>query len=304
MAHATPAVGGGPSLLLPSPLQEVHDDRLARHDVRLLLKRDDLIHPDLAGNKWRKLKYNLDAARRAGHRVLLTFGGAYSNHIRATAAAGRLFGFETIGVIRGEEHLPLNPVLDFAVRQGMRLTYLDRTTYRRKTDPDVIERLHRRYGDFYLLPEGGSNPPAVRGCAEIPAEIETGYDVICCPCGTGGTLAGIAAGARPEARAIGFAVLKGAAFLVDEVAELQRRTYGRVTGSWRIDLDQHHGGYAKRTPALERFAADFARRHGLRPDLVYVAKMLFGVFALAETGEIAPGSTVVAVITGRPEGAG
>lgn len=295
---------GGPSLLLPTPLQEIHDDRLARQGVRLLLKRDDLIHPDIPGNKWRKLKYNLDAARRAGHRVLLTFGGAYSNHIRATAAAGRLFGFDTIGVIRGEEHLPLNPVLDFAVRQGMRLTYLDRTTYRRKTDPDVVDRLRRRFGDFYLLPEGGSNPAAVRGCAEIPAEIDVDYDVICCPCGTGGTLAGIAAGMRPGARAIGFAVLKGAAFLLDQVAELQRRTYGHVTGSWRIDLDHHHGGYARRTPALDRFLADFARRHGLRPDRVYVGKMLFGVFALAESGEIAPGSTVVAVMTGAPEDPG
>ncbi len=287
-------------LRLPSPLQPIDDDRLSRHGVRLLLKRDDLIHPDLPGNKWRKLKYNLAAARQAGHRTLLTFGGASSHHIRATAAAGRLFGFDTIGVIRGEEHLPLNPVLDFATRQGMRLTYLDRGTYRRKTDRHVIERLHQDHGDFYLLPEGGSNTLAVRGCAEIPAEIGTPYDVICCPCGTGGTLAGIAAGTPPGTRATGFAVLKGASFLTGEVAGLQRRTYGRTIGSWHVDLDHHHGGYARRTPELDRFAADFERRHGLRLDRVYVAKMMSGVFTHTADGRIPPGSTVVAVVTGTP----
>ncbi|MEV5409349.1 pyridoxal-phosphate dependent enzyme [Thermopolyspora sp. NPDC052614] len=301
MTMRIPGVTGADlELLLPSPLEPIDDDRLARHDVRLLLKRDDLIHPDLPGNKWRKLKYNLAAARQAGHRTLLTFGGAYSNHIRATAAAGRLFGFDTIGVIRGERHLPLNPVLDFAVRQGMRLAYLDRTTYRAKTDPGVIERLHHEHGDFYLLPEGGSNALAVRGCAEIPAEIGEPYDVICCPCGTGGTLAGIAAGTPPGTRAIGFAVLKGASFLVAEVARLQRQAYGHTVGDWHVDLDHHHGGYARRTPDLDRFAADFERRHGLRLDRVYVAKMMLGVFTLVADGRIPPGSTVVAVVTGVP----
>lgn len=295
-------IGAGLGLRLPSPLEPLHDDRLSRHGVRLLLKRDDLIHPDLPGNKWRKLRHNLAEARRAGHRTLLTFGGAYSNHIRATAAAGRLLGFDTIGVIRGEEHLPLNPVLAFAAGQGMRLTYMDRSTYRAKTDPAVVERLRREHGDFHLLPEGGSNALAVRGCAEIPAEIDVPYDVICCPCGTGGTLAGIAAGLCPGARAIGFAVLKGASFLAGEVARLQREAYGRTVGSWHVDLDHHCGGYARRTPELDRFIDDFARRHGMRLDRIYGAKMMLGVFALVADGRIPPGSTVVAVVTGRLDG--
>lgn len=122
--------------------------------VRLLVKRDDLIHPEIPGNKWRKLKFNLAAAREQGAGTLLTFGGAYSNHIRATAAAGRYFGFETIGVVRGEEHLPLNSSLAYAARLGMRLSYLDRVTYRRKHEPGIIGRLRQRFGDFYLLPEG------------------------------------------------------------------------------------------------------------------------------------------------------
>lgn len=135
------------------------DDRLADAGVRLLLKREDPINLEVPGNKWRKLKYNLAEAERSGHRTLLTFGGAYSNHIRATAAAGELFGFTTIGVIRGEQHLPLNESLSYAVQRGMRLTYLDRATYRQKHDPAVIDRLRKTFGDFYLVPEGGSNGP-------------------------------------------------------------------------------------------------------------------------------------------------
>jgi 1-aminocyclopropane-1-carboxylate deaminase len=285
-----------------STVEEVHDERLRRRGVRLLLKRDDLIHPEIPGNKWRKLKYNLTEARSQGQRTLLTFGGAYSNHIRATAAAGRAFGFATIGVIRGEEHLPLNPSLAYAVEKGMRLTYLDRTTYRRKSDTSVVARLGEEYGEFYLLPEGGSNALAVRGCAEITPEINEQSperpDIVCCACGTGATLAGIAASLREGQRAIGFSALKGGDFLVDEVVRLQQEAFGTVSGNWTIELDFHFGGYAKRRPALDDFIQDFQRRHGIALEWVYVAKMLYGIFALVESGRIAPHSTIVAVLTG------
>src|SRR5690606_10684197 len=149
---------------------------------------------------------------RAGHDTILTFGGAYSNHIYATASAGRLFGFRTVGVIRGEEHLPLNDVLRHAVTCGMTLRYLDRTRYRRKYDEDIVAPLRAEFGDFYLLPEGGTNPLAVRGCAEVVAEIDVPFDYLACPMGTGGTLAGLVAGLRGRAHALGFPVLKGGAF--------------------------------------------------------------------------------------------
>ncbi|MEV0969238.1 1-aminocyclopropane-1-carboxylate deaminase/D-cysteine desulfhydrase [Microtetraspora glauca] len=281
-----------PAACVPSPIEEVRDERLGA--VRLLLKRDDLIHPEISGNKWRKLKYNPRSGR------VLTFGGAYSNHIRAVAAAGAAYGFETIGVIRGEEHLPLNPSLAYAVGRGMRLTYLDRTAYRRKHTPEVIDALRVEFGDFHLLPEGGSNAAAVRGCAEIPPELDTqldgGYDLVCCPVGTGGTLAGIAAGLPPGREAVGFSVLKGGEFLTGEVARLQREALGRVTGGWRVECGFHFGGYARSTPELEAFASDFAVRHGLLLDRIYVAKMMYGVYALAR--DLAPGTVVVAVITG------
>jgi 1-aminocyclopropane-1-carboxylate deaminase len=279
-------------------MQELHDERLARTGVRLLLKRDDLINPDVPGNKWRKLKYNLAEAERSGHRTLLTFGGAYSNHIRATAAAGERFGFSTIGVIRGEEHLPLNDSLAYAVRHGMRLTYLDRGTYRQQHDPAVIARLRQAFGRFYLVPEGGSNGLGVRGCAEISTEVPDDFDVICCPCGTGGTLAGIALRLPSGQRALGFSVLKNGGFLVDEVIRLQREAAGREVGCWDIELGYHFGGYAKTTPELTAFIADFQRRHGLALDRVYVAKMMYGIIDLSRSGFFASGSTVIAVITG------
>ena len=301
---------------LPSPLTEVTDNRLAGAGVRLYLKRDDLISPEFPGNKWRKLSLNLEAARRAGHSALLTFGGAYSNHIRATAAAGRAFGFSTVGVIRGEEHRPLNPSLREAVANGMRLAYLDRATYRRKAEPDVIAALHVRFGDFYLLPEGGSNGLAARGCARIPAEIAVPFDVICCPCGTGGTLAGIAAGLRDGQQAIGFSALRGGGrFLPAAVEALQREAFTGPAAppaptplvppaalalrlGWEIDDRFHFGGFARRTAELDRFIAEFAAPHGLTLEWVYVAKMMYGIYARAGQGSFAPGSTVVAVVTG------
>lgn len=285
-------------LRVPSPVVELEDDRLVAAGVRLLVKRDDLIHPELPGNKWRKLKYNLVAATDQGHDTLLTFGGAYSNHIRATAAAGYYFGYRTIGVIRGEEHLPLNPSLAYAVGRGMRLTYLDRTTYRHKHTPEVIDALRQRWGRFYLLPEGGSNPLAVTGCAELPGEIDRDFDVICCPVGTGGTLAGIAAGLAPGRRAIGFSVLKGGEFLAGEVERLQFEAVGKSTGNWHIEHGFHCGGYAKATPELGEFAADFTARHAITLDMVYTAKMMLGVITLAQDGRFAQGSRIVAVVTG------
>lgn len=281
-------------------MEYLRDDRLRDRGVQVWLKRDDLIHPEVPGNKWRKLKHNLVAAARQNHHALLTFGGAYSNHLRATAAAGHYGGFSTIGIVRGERCVPLNPSLADAARLGMRLSYMDRVTYRRKSDPDVIAALEGDFGPFYLVPEGGTNELAVRGCAEIPAEIEQDFEVICCPCGTGGTLAGIAAGLGPGQRAVGFSALKGGEFLARDVAELQQRTFGACSGNWTMEYGFHFGGFARRPAGLGMFITDFRARHGLTLDWVYVAKMMYGLYALAERGTFEPGSRVIAVITGPP----
>ncbi|MFC5802355.1 1-aminocyclopropane-1-carboxylate deaminase/D-cysteine desulfhydrase [Streptomyces formicae] len=285
---------------LPSPVEPVEDERFTRHGVRLLLKRDDLIHQDLPGNKWRKLAPNLPAA--AG-RPVLTFGGAYSNHLRATAAAGRLLGFPTIGVVRGEELAgrPLNPSLARCAADGMRLRFVDRATYRRRADPQVLAELltelPSEYGDCYVVPEGGSNEAAVRGCAELGRELHGVADVVAVACGTGGTLAGLAAGLAPGQRALGMAVLKGG-FLAGDVRDLQKSAFGRPAGDWSLDDRFHFGGYARTTPALDAFAEDFEARHGLPVERLYVAKMLYGLVALADEGAFPPGTALAAVITG------
>ncbi|MFI1306595.1 1-aminocyclopropane-1-carboxylate deaminase/D-cysteine desulfhydrase [Streptomyces sioyaensis] len=302
----------------PSPVQEIEDERFARRGVRLLLKRDDLIHSTLPwdtaahgpvdlyppGNKWRKLEPNLRAAAAAGDRTLLTFGGAYSNHLRATAAAGRLLGFCTIGVVRGDELAgrPLNPSLARCAADGMRLHFLDRARYRRATDPDVLAVLHDHFGAFRLIPEGGSNSLAAQGCTELGRELRGVADTVAVACGTGGTLAGLAAGLGPRQRALGFPVLKGGRphFLGRAVAELQTAAFGGPRGTWRLDDRFHCGGYARRTPELDAFADAFEDRHGLPLERSYVAKLLYGLTTLAEEGAFAPGSAVAAVITGRP----
>ncbi|MFD3979688.1 1-aminocyclopropane-1-carboxylate deaminase/D-cysteine desulfhydrase [Streptomyces griseus] len=284
---------------LPSPLQEVRDERFARHGVRLFLKRDDLIHPDLPGNKWRKLALNLEAA--AG-RTVLTFGGAYSNHLRATAAAGRLLGFPTVGVVRGDElaRRPLNPSLARCAADGMRLHFVDRTTYRAKASSEVLEGLLGLFGDVVVLPEGGSNALAAQGCTALGREVAGEVDVAAVACGTGGTLAGLAAGLDPGQRALGVPVV-GGGFLGEEVARLQREAFGGPAGDWSLEERFTFGGYARTTPELAAFTDGFEDRHGLPVERVYVAKLLFALTARAEEGAFAPGTRLAAVITGAPD---
>ncbi|MFF9767385.1 1-aminocyclopropane-1-carboxylate deaminase/D-cysteine desulfhydrase [Streptomyces sp. NPDC014636] len=285
---------------LPSPHQEIRDDRFARQGLRLLLKRDDLIHPDLIGNKWRKLVPNIAAARG---RALVTFGGAYSNHLRATAAAGRLLGLPTTGVVRGQElaDRPLNPSLARCAADGMRLHFVDRSTYRRKTERDILAGILRAAGaeGAYVVPEGGSNAEAVRGCRALGVELRGQADVVAVACGTGGTLAGLAAGLAAGQRALGVPVLRGG-FLEADVQDLQKRAFGARSGSWSLDDRFHCGGYARTTPELEAFARDFEQRHGLPVERLYVAKLLYGLRALAEEGAFPRGTTIAAVVTGRP----
>ncbi|MER7835683.1 pyridoxal-phosphate dependent enzyme [Streptomyces sp. NPDC096040] len=283
---------------LPSPLEELADDRFARHGVRLLLKRDDLIHPELIGNKWRKLVPNIEAA---DGRPVLTFGGAYSNHLRATATAGRLLGFPTVGVVRGEELAarPLNPSLARCAADGMRLHFVDRSTYRRKTEPGVPAALARAAGaeDAYVVPEGGSNAAAVRGCRALGEELRGRADVVAIACGTGGTLAGLAAGLGTGQRALGVPVLRGG-FLEGETERLQTEAFGGRRGEWSLDGRFHFGGYARTTPELQDFARDFEDRHGMAVERLYVAKLLYGLVELAAEGAWGRGTRVAAVITG------
>lgn len=277
--------------------QPIHNALLKEKAVTLLIRREDLLVPDISGNKWRKLKYNLIAAGKQGYDTLLSFGGAYSNHIYALAAAGKKYGFRTIGLIRGEAHHPLNPTLAFATHCGMQLHYLSRQDYRKKEDPAFQAALQEQYDPHYLIPEGGTNELAVQGCAEIVTDMDREFDYICCPCGTGGTLAGMVTALQPHQTALGFSALKGGAFLEDIVA-----AYAGTTGGWQILHDYHFGGYAKVTEELLAFVKKFETDFEIPLEPIYTGKMLYGIFDLVKRDYFPRGTVVVAVHTGGLQG--
>ena len=264
-----------------------------------------MLHPDFGGNKWRKLKYNLIHARDNHFDTLLTFGGAWSNHIYATAAAGKTFGFKSIGIIRGEEHQPLNATLSFAKKCGMQLHYIDRAQYRQKNELHYLEALKQQFGHVYILPEGGSNSLAVKGCEEIVKEIDIPYDVICCASGTGATLAGIISAIKPEQTAIGFSALKGGEYLTAEVDAFLKNTNlncKSLAMNWRIENRFHCGGYAKINENLIQFMQAFQSQYDVTLDAVYTGKMFYGLFELIKTGAFKPGTTIIAIHSGGLQG--
>lgn len=286
-----------------SPVQWLPDPFPEPVPIRLAIKRDDQLHPLVSGNKWRKLKYNLLAAQQQQHTTLLTFGGAYSNHLYATAAAGQALGFRTIGVVRGDElaSRPRNATLAFCESAGMHLHFVSRTDYVRKETPAFMADLVHRFGRFYALPEGGSNELAVQGTAEIMpellAQLGTVPDYVACPVGTGGTLAGLAATSPPTTRVLGFGVLNGVGQL-PLVAGLPHRQPG---GVWDV-FEYALGGYARTPDFLLPFIRDVERQTGVRLEQVYTGKMLYGIYDLARQGYFEPGATVVAIHTGGLQG--
>jgi 1-aminocyclopropane-1-carboxylate deaminase len=302
-------------IFFPPAIQKINSE-IARHaGVDLYVLRLDLMHPWVNGNKWFKLKYNLLEAKEKHFTTLLTFGGAYSNHIYATAAAGNLFGFRTIGVIRGEETLPLNPTLSFAVQQGMQLVYLNREMYRQRNTATLQEYLQQRFGKVFTIPEGGSNLNGMRGCTEIVGDAmpTPGYayafNHICVACGTATTLAGIALSLHQGQRAIAFPVLKNGSFLTQEIESLLTNylTSGLPApssspASWELVCDYHFGGYAKVNDELLMFSQQFREEYGIPLDYVYTAKMFYGVMDLLKQEFFCRGDRLLLVHTGGLQG--
>ena len=270
--------------------------------VEVFVKREELLHPTISGNKWRKLKYNLIHAHENNYKTLLTFGGAFSNHIHATASAGNLFGLQTIGIIRGEEHLPLNPTLQYAKDNGMQIHYIDRSTYRIKSQANFIQTLKNEFGDFYLVPEGGTNQLAVKGCTEIIDDINIDFDYIVSACGTGGTLSGIICGLKGDKNIIGIPVLKGAAFLNSDISNLVKDYSGTGYSNWQLYLDYHFGGYAKITKELIDYMQEFEKLNNIQLDPIYTAKMIYGIYDLIKRKKIEKNTRVIALHTGGLQG--
>lgn len=276
-------------------LQRIDAAFLKEREINLFVLRLDLIHLFISGNKWFKLKYNLEEARKQKKNRLVTFGGAYSNHIIATAAAGKEFGFKTIGIIRGEELSEGdNSVLQFAKDCGMELHFVSREEYRKKDAsflPGVTD-------DYYILPEGGTNELAVKGCSEISSLINIPFDYICCAAGTGGTIAGIISSLNASRKAIGFASLKANDYFEKEIKKLLDHCQIDKLANWQINYDYHFGGYAKKNEELLNFISDFKSNHNVQLDFVYTGKMMFGVFDLIKKNYFPKGATVVAIHTG------
>jgi 1-aminocyclopropane-1-carboxylate deaminase len=262
------------------------------------IKREDLIHPIVSGNKFRKLKYNLVQAKAENQDTLLTFGGAFSNHIAAVAFAGKEQNFKTIGIIRGEElrtKISENPTLQFAQNHGMQLDFVTREAYRQKTELDFLENLRTKFGAFYHIPEGGTNELAIKGCEEILTVEDAEFDYICCSIGTGGTISGIINSLLPHQKVFGFPALKGE-FLEDEIRIFAQNE------NWEVIADYHFGGYGKVTPELIAFINQFYRENQIPLDPIYTAKMAFGVMDLIEKNYFPKKSKILLIHTGGIQG--
>ena len=268
------------------------------NDVTLTIKREDKIHRHISGNKYRKLKYNLISAREQLHDTLLTFGGAFSNHIAATASAGAEHGFKTIGIIRGEELIDKisgNPTLVFAQKCGMHFKFVSRELYRKKVTPQFLDDLKNEFGNFYMLPEGGTNHLAIKGCEEILTEADKEYDYVCVSVGTGGTISGLINSSGTDQKILGFPSLKGD-FLRNEIKKMTNKT------NWELITDYHFGGYGKINRDLIAFINQFKQETKVPLDPVYTGKMLFGIVDLIVKGFFRNGSKILVIHTGGLQG--
>jgi 1-aminocyclopropane-1-carboxylate deaminase len=268
-------------------------------NVKLWVLRLDTIDHYAGGNKYFKLKYNLEEAKKQGHSKILTFGGSWSNHLAAIATADnwREAGGSRVAVVRGEEPEVYSETLKFCQEKGMLLHFVSRADYRRKNEPEFIEELKNKFGDFYLLPEGGSNELAVKGCHDILNYINIDFDYVCCPVGSGGTIAGIAGVLKEHQNAMGFVALKGGEYLSSVVVTLNPKT-----SNFKLIHDYHFGGFAKTTPELISFKKEFEKQNGFELDYIYTSKMFYGIYDLLKKNFFKPGSTVVAIHTGGLQG--
>ncbi len=286
-----------------TPLERVRHPRIAERGLELYVKREDLLDPRLSGNKSHKLRLNLAAARARGCQRVVSFGGAYSNHLHALAWAGRQAGLQTVGVVRGELVQPLNATLRDAEEWGMQLVPVSRSEYRRRDDPDYVAAVSARYGGAYVIPEGGANALGVAGCSSWARQIREqcpDLDYLCVACGTGATLAGLIAGVGPGPRVLGFSALKGDAGVTQRVQEWLAGH--SATAQWDIIPQYHFGGFAKLDAALVTFMDGWHARTRIPLEPVYTAKMFFGILALAEAGYFVSGAKIVAVHSGGLQG--
>jgi 1-aminocyclopropane-1-carboxylate deaminase len=279
-------------------LIEIKDAFLQKHGISLWIKRDDLLHPVISGNKWRKLKYNLVGVIASGAHAVKSMGGAYSNYLHALAYAGKQLGLATTGIIRGERPPVLNPTLEDIAEWGMTLNFVSRTEYRRYRHYATAADLPCIKPGEYWLPEGGSTPLALQGIRELVAEIDIRFDILCVPCGTGATLSGLIDACPEGVEVLGFSALKSADALEQTI---RQRSWSALVG-WRLIHDYHFGGFAKITPGLLGFMRAFEESTATPLEPVYNGKMFYGLYDMIRQGYFKRGSRIIAVHTGGLQG--
>lgn len=282
-------------------------------DLKVDVLRLDLIHPEISGNKWFKLKYNIASAKKLNYNTILTFGGAFSNHIAATAASCQQANLHCIGIIRGEE--VLNPTLKKAADHGMQLVFLDRKTFALKNQPDFYSKLKQRFGDFYLIPEGGNNSEGIEGCKEILKQ-EWDHDYIFCACGSGTTFAGLYFSLKPAQILVGISVLKGEHVLSHEVEKAIQNFVGKqspaIGGNEVLEgpiIEKtcitnlfSFSGYAGYDKKLLDYKLDFENRHHIPLDYIYTNKLFYAVMELMATRKIKKDSKILIIHSGGLQG--
>ena len=281
-----------------SILTRIEHPSIVNQRVELFLKRDDLLHPIISGNKWRKLKYNLDRALTMETDTLVSMGGAYSNHLHALAYTGKALGLRTIGIIRGEQTEILNPTLIDMKNWGMTLRFVTRDDYRKFRSNILPEDFPGLESNVYWLPEGGANALALKGVGEIIAEIDTHYEYLCVACGTGATLAGLINQIPEKISVLGFPAIKNSEYLKTEIESWLTCD----NKNWQLINNYHFGGFAKVKPDLMLFIRDFQQQTGIKLEPIYTGKILFGIFDLIGKGFFKPGSRIIALHTGGLQG--
>lgn len=284
------------SLQIPSPVQRIDIDLYREKNLEVYIKREDLIHPEVSGNKWRKLKYNIEQAKKE-NKGILTFGGAFSNHIYATAHAARYFGLPCIGLIRGKYVDLNNPSLSAVRAVGMQLELLSREEYGKKEEEDFLEVLQKKYPDYLIIPEGGNNAKAIEGLKELGKEINDlafTPDLILVPAGTASTARGLLRSIPKQSQLLVFSSLKGD-FLNDRLVLEENE-------NWILQTEFHFGGYARVNADLINTINTFKTQTGIPLDPIYTAKMLYGFHALLERGAIEANSKILLIHTGGLQG--
>ncbi len=283
-------------LQIPSPLSFLKSDILRKKEIELIIKRDDLIHSDISGNKWRKLALNFKEAIDLGYNQVLTFGGVYSNHIAACAKAGEVFGLKTVGVIRGDEGVS-NPSIDKARSNGMIIDFVSRSEYQQKQNQEFQKLLLSKHGKSYIIPEGGANENGVKGCESILEEINFEFDIVSLSAGTGTTASGILRQLSKQDCLV-FSALKNGGFLKEEILKWQNGN----NKSLHVIEQYHFGGYAKLKPELLSFMKRFHEEYGIALDQVYTAKAMYGLFEMISADQFKKGSRILFIHTGGLQG--